>query len=135
MKRPLARLLGPVLAVLLALLAAGAAAANPLDGMTFVGPTGEVGKEAFGDERLAFYDGKVYSEDCARWGFGEGAVTLRQEGDRVHFQAETQSQRYGRIVWEGVVTGDRIEAVYTWRKQGWFVEKVRQYWFTGTRQP
>lgn len=135
MKRPLARPLGPALAVLLALLAAGAALANPLDGMTFVGPTGEVGEEAYGDERLAFYEGKLYSEDCARWGFGEGAVTLRQEGDRVHFQAETQSQRYGRIVWEGVVTGDRIEAVYTWRKQGWFVEKVRQYWFTGTRRP
>ena len=42
------------------------ALANPLDGMRFIGPTGEKGEEAYGDEELTFYDGKLYSVDCAR---------------------------------------------------------------------
>jgi hypothetical protein len=111
------------------------AVANPLDGMRFIGPTGEKGEEAYGDEELTFYDGKLYSVDCARWGFGEGIVTTRAEDDGIHFAAETRSEKYGKIIWEGVVQGDRIEAIYTWRKEGWFVETVREYWFKGTLQP
>ena len=111
------------------------AVANPLDGRRFIGPTGEKGQEAYGDEELTFYDGKLYSVDCARWGFGEGIVTTRTDDDGIHFAAETRSEKYGKIVWEGVVRGDRIEAVYTWRKEGWFVETVREYWFKGTLQP
>ena len=109
--------------------------ANPLDGMHFIGPTDEKGEEAYGDEELTFYDGKLYSVDCARWGFGEGLVTTRTADDGIHFGAETRSETYGKIVWEGVVQGDRIEAVHTWRKEGWFVETVREYWFKGMRQP
>ncbi|MFZ7127147.1 MAG: hypothetical protein ACOWWM_13420, partial [Desulfobacterales bacterium] len=121
--------------ILIALLLAIPAWSNPLDGLRFIGPTGEVGKEAYGDEELSFYDGKLYSEDCGRWGFGEGIVTARVEEDKILFEAETQSRRYGKIVWKGVVSGNRIDAVYTWRKKGWFVEKVRQYWFKGSLQP
>jgi len=111
------------------------AAANPLDGKRFIGPTGEKGEEAYGDEELTFYDGKLYSVDCARWGFGEGIVETRAEDDGIHFAAETRSEKYGKIIWEGVVRGDRIEAIYTWRKEGWFVETVREYWFKGSLQP
>ncbi len=100
--------------------------ANPLDGMRFIGPTGENGEEAFGDEELTFYDGKLASVDCARWGFGEGLVTTRTADDGIHFAAETRSETYGKIIWE---------AVYTWCKEGWFVETVREYWFTGTHPP
>jgi len=111
------------------------ARANPLDGKRFIGPTGEKGEEAYGDEELTFYDGKLYSVDCARWGFGEGIVTTRAEDDGIHFAAETRSEKYGKIIWKGVVQGERIDAVYTWRKEGWFVETVREYWFKGTLQP
>jgi len=124
-----------LLAAVLLFAAAGAALANPLDGMRFVGPTGEMGEDSYGDEELKFYDGKLYSVDCARWGFGEGMVTTRVEDGRIHFDAETQSKRYGKIIWEGTVSGDRIEAHYTWRKEGWFVETIRKYWFQGVRQP
>ena len=123
------------LVALITLLLPTMAHTNPLDGMRFIGPTGEKGEEAYGDEELTFYDGKLYSVDCARWGFGEGAVTTRTADDGIHFAAETRSEKYGKIVWEGVVRGDRIEAVYTWRKQGWFVETVREYWFKGMLQP
>jgi hypothetical protein len=123
------------LAALLGLSLPAMAVANPLDGRRYIGPTGEKGEEAYGDEELTFYDGKLYSVDCARWGFGEGIVTTRTADDGIHFTAETRSEKYGKIVWEGIVQGDRIEAVYTWRKQGWFVETVREYWFKGTRQP
>ena len=111
------------------------ASTNPLDGKRFIGPTGEKGEEAYGDEELTFNNGKLYSVDCARWGFGEGIVTTRPEGDGIHFSAETRSEDYGKIIWEGVVQGDRIDAVYTWRKEGWFVETVREYWFKGSLQP
>ena len=122
----------PLLVIAVFLLPA-LAAANPLDGMRFVGPTGEKGEEAYGDEELTFYDGKVYSVDCARWGFGEGQVSTRVAADgAIHFTAETRSEKYGKIIWEGTVNGDKIDAVYTWRKEGWFVETVREYWFKGT---
>ena len=123
------------LVALIALLLPTMAHTNPLDGRRYIGPTGEKGQEAYGDEELTFYDGKLYSVDCARWGFGEGIVTTRTADDGIHFAAETRSEKYGKIVWEGIVQGDRIEAVYTWRKQGWFVETVREYWFKGMLQP
>ena len=123
------------LVAMIALFLPVVAVANPLDGKRFIGPTGEEGEEAYGDEELTFYDGKLYSVDCARWGFGEGVVTTREEAGGIHFSAETRSEKYGKIIWEGVVKGDRIDAVYTWRKEGWFVETVREYWFKGTLQP
>jgi hypothetical protein len=124
-----------VVNLMLLLLLPVIARANPLDGMRFIGPTGEKDEEAYGDEELTFYDGKLYSVDCARWGFGEGIVTTQAESDGIHFAAETHSEDYGKIIWEGVVQDDRIEATYTWRKKGWFVETVREYWFKGTLQP
>jgi len=40
-------------------------------------------------------------------------VTTGAEDDGIHFAAETHSEKDSQIVWEGVVQGDRIEAVYT----------------------
>ena len=106
-----------------------------LDGQTFVGPTGEQGKSAYASETLEFRNGKLYSVECARWGFGDGVVTTRQEGDAIHFEAETFSKEYGKMVWRGVVREDIIEATYHWHKKGWFVRTVLDYWFNGTRRP
>lgn len=106
-----------------------------LDGKTFVGPTGEKGQEAYASETLEFRNGKLYSVECARWGFGDGMVTTRQEGDAIHFEAETFSKEYGKMVWRGVVRADTIEATYHWHKKGWFVSTVLDYWFNGTRRP
>ena len=48
-------------------------------------------------------------------------------------EQSTSLAQYLKI--NGVVKGDRIEAIYTWRKEGWFVETVREYWFKGSLQP
>jgi len=105
-----------------------------LDGKTFVGPTGEKGKEAYASETLEFRKGKLYSVECARWGFGDGVVTTRQEGGAIYFEGETFSKEYGKMVWRGVVREDIIEATYHWHKKGWFVSTVLDYWFHGTRR-
>ena len=54
------------------------------------------GRRSYGDEELTFYDGKLYSVDCARWGFGEGIVTTRTADDGIHFEAETRSENTAR---------------------------------------
>ena len=41
-----------------------------LDGKTFIGPTGEKGKEAEGEDELRFENGMLVSVGCADWGFG-----------------------------------------------------------------
>jgi len=105
-----------------------------LDGKTFVGPTGEKGKAAYASETLEFRNGKLYSVECARWGFGDGMVTTHRVGDAIQFEAETFSKEYGKMVWRGVVRADTIEATYHWHKKGWFLSTVLDYWFNGTRR-
>jgi hypothetical protein len=78
-----------------------------LDGRSYVGKTGEVGKEAAEDEEIS------------------------GEGDKIHFEAETESPKHGKIVWKGTVEGDSIDVNYTWTKKGWLGTKTKDKWFKG----
>lgn len=117
----------------LALAAAGAGAAAPLDGRAFLGPTGRVGEKAERtDERVEFAAGRFRSSICEEMGFPPAAYKAQAEGDALRFESTLASKKDGTIRWTGVVRGDRIEATYTWTREGMLWTTRREYWFEGT---
>ena len=108
------------------------AMAGVLDGKTYTGPTGKLGKSANGEEEIRFMNGKFYSVGCAEWGFGEAAYSAQVAGDTVSFEAITTSPKHGKIVWSGTVKGDKVDATYKWTKKGFFGTRKQDKWFKGT---
>ena len=84
-----------------------------LDGKVFVGDAGLKGKAA--DEKgdvITFNDGKFHSSSCDQYGYNKGAYKATASGDAVQFEAETQSEKDGRLVWKGTVRGSEIEGTF-----------------------
>jgi hypothetical protein len=108
------------------------ALAGVLDGKTFTGSTGKAGKAASEKEEIRFMNGNFYSVGCAEWGFGEAAYTAQVSGDTVSFEAVTTSPKHGKIVWSGIVKGDKMDATYIWTKKGLFGTRKQEKWFKGT---
>ena len=104
-----------------------------LDGKTFVGQSGKMGKDASVEEELRFQNGKLYSVGCAKYGFGESDYTTKVEGDNIHFKSTLESSNNGEIVWKGTVQGDKIEATYVWTKKRWYWKDANQEkWLKGS---
>lgn len=118
--------------LVLACSAGTAGAAGELDGLAFVGPTGERGEAAErNDERVEFTAGRFRSSVCEEYGFPPAAYSAKREGDAVRFESVLLSKKDGQIRWEGVVRGATIEATYTWTKEGLFRTTRKAYWFKG----
>ena len=104
-----------------------------LDGKTFIGPTGEKGKEAEGEDELRFENGMLVSVGCADWGFGASSYQTKVEGDTINFSSEMTSAKHGKIIWNGTVKGDTINATYVWTKKRWYWKDAHQEkWLKGT---
>jgi len=96
-------------------------ASGVLDGKTFTVEQGEKGKGAKGTDTLIFKNGKFRSTGCDKYGFGEGAYTATVEGDSIRFVANTESEKKGKMHWEGTVRGDKIDVNYVWiDKSHWY---------------
>src|SRR5210317_124262 len=54
-----------------------------LDGKTFVGKNGEIGKKSSEDDEIKFENGKFFSVGCGKYGFGDAEYTTKADGDRV----------------------------------------------------
>jgi hypothetical protein len=106
-----------------------------LDGRVFVADAGEKGKAA--DEKndvITFSGGKFHSSSCDQYGFGKGEYRASASGDAVAFEAETRSEKDGRLVWRGTVRGDEIEGSFVhYRKPGFFTPNPEpvEHWFKG----
>jgi len=112
------------------------AGAGELDGNVYVGPTGMQGSEPEEDDEVSFNNGELYSSGCAAWGFKAGAYTTEKSSDGLKFTATTLSPDDGKIVWEGIVRGNEIEATYTWTKERWWWADAKQIkWFKGKLKP
>ncbi len=109
-------------------------ASHLLDGTAFVGKNGEKGKplDPDEDEEMVFQNGQFTSVSCAPYNFGSGEYSTNLVGDRIHFEAVTESPTHGRIVWNGIVDGDTAEATFVWTKERWYWDSRREYWFRGT---
>jgi len=129
MKKPVIVFAG-IFFLLLGLFSSGWCGA--LDGKSYSGKTGELGKKINEDEVIKFENGKFTSVGCAEWGFGSGPYMTEKQGDRIFFVADTFSEKYGRISWSGVVSGKDAHATYVWYDNNKFNKPEQVKWFEGT---
>ena len=88
-------------------------AADPLDGRSFQGVFLERGKTSGDADTLIFKDGRFRSTACDQYGHGDGPYTATRSGETVLFEAETESPKYGKLFWKGVVRGPRLDGTMT----------------------
>jgi hypothetical protein len=106
-----------------------------LDGRAFVAEAGENGKAA--DEKndvITFAGGKFHSSVCDQYGYGKGEYRASVAADAVTFEAETNSEKDGRLVWKGIVRGSDIEGTFVHYRKGWLLNpnpEPVQHWFKG----
>jgi hypothetical protein len=89
-----------------------------LDGRKFVGVVLECGKTAGDADTVIFKDGRFRSTACDQYDYGDGAYTVATVDGAVSFAVQTESPKYGKLVWQGVVRGKRLDASFTMVRDG-----------------
>ena len=89
-----------------------------LDGRNFDGIVLECGKTSGDADTLIFKDGRFRSTACDQYGYGDGPYTATRTGETVVFEAETESPKYGKLLWKGVVRGPRLDGTMTMVRDG-----------------
>jgi hypothetical protein len=89
-----------------------------LDGRTFEGVFIQRGKTSGDADTLVFKDGRFRSTACDRYAYSDAAYKVSTAGDATRFEAETQSPKYGRLVWTGVVRGGKLDATAVMVRDG-----------------
>ena len=89
-----------------------------LDGRSFAGVVLECGKTEGDADTIIFKDGRFRSTACDRWDYGDGPYTAKGAGDEVTFEAQTESPKYGKLLWRGVVRGRRLDGTMTMVRDG-----------------
>jgi hypothetical protein len=92
--------------------------AEGLDGRRFEGVFIERGKTSGDADTLMFQGGRFRSIACDRYGYSDAPYRTTAVGDAVHFETETESPKYGRLVWKGVVRGGKLDATATMVRTG-----------------
>jgi hypothetical protein len=106
------------LLLVVAALFSSAAQAQGLDGRRFEGVFIERGKTSGDADTLIFKDGRFRSTACDRYGYVEVPYKSSAAGDTVQFEAETESPKYGRLLWKGIVRGGKLDATATMVRTG-----------------
>ena len=104
-----------------------------LDGKTFVAQSGEKGKQASNKDTIVFRGGRFLSEGCSPFGFKDAPYQTTVDGATVRFHAETHSPTHGKMVWDGIVKDNAIEATSIWTRERWYWKIKKEYWFRGHR--
>ena len=91
---------------------------HALDGRRFDGIVLECGKTAGDADTLTFDGGRFRSSACDRYDYGDGAYTATISDGEVAFESETESPKYGKLLWRGVVRGPRMDATLTMLRDG-----------------
>ena len=120
----LASLLGLV-AIAASVVPSAPAQASGLDGRSFNGVFLERGKTSGDADTLIFKDGRFRSTACDKYGYSDAAYKASAEGDAVRFEAETQSAKYGKLVWNGVVRGGKLDATVMMMQPG---KEAKENW-------
>jgi hypothetical protein len=97
---------------------AGAQTSSQLDGRRFDGVFLARGKTSGDADTLLFQGGRFRSTACDRYGYSDAPYRVTPAGDALAFEAETESPKYGKLVWRGVVRGDYLNATATMVKDG-----------------
>jgi hypothetical protein len=102
-------LLGLV-ALTAAVVPASPALAAGLDGRSFDGVFLERGKTSGDADTITFRNGRFRSSACDRYGYGDAPYKVTPVGDTLRFETETESAKYGKLQWSGVVRGGKLDA-------------------------
>lgn len=94
------------------------AAAQGLDGRSFHGVFLERGKTSGDADTIIFKDGRFRSTACDQYGYSDAPYKTVVNGDTVRFEAETQSPKYGKLVWNGSVRGNKLDATVMMERKG-----------------
>ena len=113
----LASILGLV-AISAAVVPSAPAQASGLDGRSFQGVFLERGKTSGDADTLTFKDGRFRSSACDRYGYSDAAYKTVPAGDATRFEAETQSAKYGKLVWNGTIRGNKLDATVMMVRDG-----------------
>ena len=84
-----------------------------LDGRSYDGIVLEAGQKTGDAETITFRNGRFHSSACDAYQYGEGSYQAQASGDAVTFSAETESPKYGKLRWQGVVRGKRLDGTLT----------------------
>jgi len=91
---------------------------KPLDGRCFDGIVLERGRTSGDADTLIFQAGRFRSTACDRYGYGDGAYAATVGAGEIAFQAETESAKYGKLLWRGTVRGPRLDATLAMVRDG-----------------
>lgn len=106
---------------------------GPLDGRSFSGKYGPLGKPADGHDTWVFQNGSFWSKGCLECGFPQSVYSTRAESGTLDFKTTTSCPvSDADIVWEGTVDDGKIEGVFTWTKKRWYRTVRKRFWFKGT---
>ena len=94
------------------------ALASTLDGRRFDGVFIERGKTSGDADTLTFKDGRFRSSACDRYGYSDAPYKATVAGDAVLFEAETESPKYGKLLWKGVIRDGKLDATAMSVRQG-----------------
>ena len=104
-----------------------------LEGKSFSGELGLVGKPASATDLLLFNDGLFISKGCEdRCGYTAAKYQIRAVGDYFEVISETPCLKSdATIIWRGKVKGSEIEGTFTWINKRWYWSFEKEYWFKG----
>jgi hypothetical protein len=91
---------------------------NALDGRSFEGVFIERGKTSGDRDTLVFKDGRFRSIACDRYGYSDAPYKTAALGDSTRFEAQTESAKYGKLLWTGVIRAGKLDATATMVRDG-----------------
>jgi len=104
-----------------------------LDGKSFSGELGLLGKPASATDLLLFNDGMFISKGCEeKCGYTAAKFQVRAEEGSLIVKSETPCLKSdATIIWQGTVKGDEIEGTFTWINKRWYWTFEKEFWFKG----
>ena len=89
-----------------------------LDGKRFQGIVLQCGQTSGDADTLIFEGGRFRSTACDRYGYGDAPYSATEDGGAIVFEAETESAKYGKLRWHGVIRGARLDGTLTMVRDG-----------------
>ncbi len=108
---PLRACIVPVLSALMVAAGPALAQSSPIDGKAYEGVFLARGKVSGDADTVSFRNGRFHSSACDRYGYSDAPYrVVSTEGGITRFEATTESPRYGKLEWSGVIRGDKLDA-------------------------
>jgi hypothetical protein len=104
-----------------------------LEGKSFSGDLGLLGKPASATDLLLFNDGMFISKECEkRCGYTAAECQVRAQGDHFEVMSETPCLKSdATILWSGTIKSDEIEGSFTWINKRRYGTFEKEFWFKG----